>query len=62
MGAEGAFGTVEKRKMVDKDGKETFMAVKKLKRQEMNLNVRSPLTSAPVGCMQLLFRRFQPVA
>ena len=48
--------------MVDKDGKETFMAVKKLKRQEMNLNVRSPLTSAPVGCMQLLFRRFQPVA
>ena len=39
-GAEGAFGTVEKRKMVDKDGRETFVAVKKLKRQDMNLHVR----------------------
>lgn len=43
--AEGAFGVVEKRRFVDEDGHVTFVAVKKLKRQDIPPEVRasSPL-------------------
>lgn len=50
-GAEGAFGVVEKRRFVDDDGHETFVAVKKLKRQDISREVGPPsCTSSALHC------------
>ena len=38
--AEGAFGTVDKRRYTDEHGKSAFYAVKRLKKQDVSLEVR----------------------
>jgi hypothetical protein len=37
--AEGAFGTVDLRKLTNSDGTESFFAVKRLKKQQLDIQV-----------------------